>query len=132
VRLPSISRYGRALCLVALVAPAVADASRVRYLARGDRLCDPKEIACVAGTLRYHVNSRVLWLNGRLKTSPGPGTFAITIKGTTRQGFVRYAPLEIALRGRASEIVNFEMIPDDPDVENWEIERIEFVRDAED
>lgn len=120
-------RYGRALCLVVLLAPALADASRVVYLARGERLCDPERIACVAGTLQYHVNTRVLWLNGRLKTSPGPGTFEITVKGTTRQGFVRYAPLEVELRGRASEIVNFRMIPDDPDVENWQIDRVEFV-----
>jgi hypothetical protein len=84
-------------------------------------------VACVDGTLSYRVNTRVLWLNGRLKTSPGPGTLEITVRGTTRHGFVRYAPLEIQLHGHTSEIVNFRVIPGDADVENWQIDRIEYV-----
>jgi hypothetical protein len=51
----------------------------------------------------------------------------ITFTGATRLGFVRYAPMEIAVRGHASEIVNFRMVPDDPDVYDWQIERIEFL-----
>jgi hypothetical protein len=100
------------------------------YLARDARLCDAAEAACVVGTLRYDVSTRVLWLHGRLDTSPGPGTLTITVKGTTRLGYVRYAPLEVALRGQAPEIVNFRAIPDDPDVDNWRIDRIEYVRDS--
>ena len=113
--------------LIALLVCAPAVAARVVYLARTERLCDAERIACVDGTLTYRVNSRVLQLNGRLGTSPGPGTFVITLIGATRLGFVRYAPMEIAVRGHASEIVNFRMVPDDPDVYDWQIDRIEFV-----
>jgi hypothetical protein len=118
------SAYG----LTAFLLCASADAARVVYLARSERLCDAERVACVDGTLTYRVNSRVLWLNGRLGTSPGPGTFVITLTGATRLGFVRYSPMEISLRGKASEIVNFRMVPDDPDVYDWQIQRIEFVR----
>ena len=51
----------------------------------------------------------------------------ITLKGTTRLGYARYAPMEITLRGVASEIVDFHMIPDYPDVADWKIDRITFV-----
>ena len=114
------------LALTTLLAAAPVAAARVEYLARGERLCDGAALACVQGSLTYHVNTRVLWLRGRLKTSPGPGTFAILVRGTTRLGYVRYAPLEIALDGHASEIVDFQMIPDDPDVENWQIDSITY------
>jgi len=56
-----------------------------------------------------------------------PGVLQITVKGSNRLGHVRYAPMEIGLRGKASEIVDFEMIPDYPDVANWAIETIEYV-----
>jgi hypothetical protein len=114
------------LAVATLLAAAPAAASRVEYLARGERLCDAAELACVQGSLTYHVNTRMLWLRGRLKTSPGPGTFAILVRGTTRLGYVRYAPLEIALDGHWSEIVDFQMIPDDPDVYNWQIDSITY------
>ena len=117
----------RLLVFAMLLAAAPASASRVLYLARTERLCDMARIACVDGSLTYHVNTRVLWLNARLKSSPGPGTLAIRVKGTTRLGYVRYAPMEIVLDGHASEIVNYRMIPDDPDVENWQIDEIEYV-----
>jgi hypothetical protein len=118
--------------VIALLACAPADAARVLYLARAERLCDAERTACVDGTLTYRVNSRVLWLNGRLGTSPGPGAFVITLTGATRLGIVRYAPMEISLRGHSSEIVNFKMVPDDPDVYDWQIHRIEFIPERPD
>lgn len=122
-----MKRYALAIALLLAAAPVAA--SRVNYLARGERLCDRTELACFHGSLTYHVNTRVLWLNGRLKTSPGPGTLTILVRGTTRLGYVRYAPLEIALVGRASEIVDLQMIPDDPDVDNWQIDSIEYIKE---
>jgi hypothetical protein len=104
-------------------------ASRTNYLARGERLCDREELACVQGSLTYHVNTRLLWLNGRLKTSPGPGTLTILVRGTTRLGYVRYAALEIDLEGTWSEIVDFQMIPDNPDVYNWQIDSIQYLKE---
>jgi hypothetical protein len=119
------------LGLAAVLAATPVAAARFHYLAREERLCDAAEVACVYGSLTFHVNTRVLWLRGRLKTSPGPGTLAIRVRGTTRLGYVRYAPVEIDLDGRWSEIVDLQMIPDDPDVYDWQIDTIEYRRDAD-
>jgi hypothetical protein len=37
--------------------------------------------------------------------------------------------MEIEIRGRRSEIVDFKMIPDYPEVYDWALERIEFAAD---
>ena len=116
------------LAFAALLAATPVAAARFHYLAREELLCDPAELACVHGSLTFHVNTRVLWLHGRLKTSPGPGTLAIRVRGTTRLGYVRYAPIEIPLNGHWSEIVDFQMIPDDPDVYDWQIDNIEYLK----
>jgi hypothetical protein len=123
--------FGSSLALTTLLVATTVAASRIHYLARGERLCDAAELACVHGSFTFHVNTRVLWLHGRLKTSPGPGTLAIRVRGTTRLGYVRYAPVEIPLDGHWSEIVDFQMIPDDPDVYDWQIDGIEYRRDAD-
>jgi hypothetical protein len=120
--------FSAAIGVLVLLAPALAAASPLNYLMREERFCDAEGLACIYGSLTFRVNTRLLWLNGRLKTSPGPGTLTITVKGTTRLGHVRYAPMEIPLRGRANDIVDFEMIPDHPDVYNWQIEEIRYVR----
>jgi len=114
----------------ALLAPPAALASRTLYLARDEPLCDGPRTLCVDGTLTYDVNDRLFWLRGRVRATAVPGTLRITVKGTNRLGHVRYAPLEVPLRGRASEIVDFRMIPDHPDVANWAIDRVVFVPDA--
>jgi hypothetical protein len=119
------------LALATLLATTPVAAARFHYLAREERICDAAELACVHGSLTFHVNTRVLWLRGRLKTSPGPGTLAIRVRGTTRLGYVRYAPIEVPLDGNWSEIVDFQMIPDDPDVYDWQIDGIEYRRDAD-
>jgi hypothetical protein len=53
----------------------------------------------------------------------------IMVRGTTRLGYVRYAPLEIELEGTWSEIVDFQMIPDNPDVYNWQIDSIQYLKE---
>jgi len=115
------------LAVLALLVPGAALAARFLYLARDERLCDAAESICLEGTLGYDVNSRLLWLRARIAFAPGPGRLEIWLRGSNRLGHVRYAPMEIEVRGRTSEIVDFRMIPDYPDVENWQIERIEFV-----
>lgn len=114
----------------AVLAPSAALASRTLYLARDEPLCDGPRTLCIDGTLTYDVNDRLLWLRGRVRATAVPGTLRITVKGTNRLGHVRYAPLEVRLRGRASEIVDFRMIPDHPDVANWAIDRVDFVPDG--
>ncbi len=116
-----------AALLVLLALPPDAVASRLLYLARGELLCDVARTACLDGTLTYEVNERLLWLRGRMTTAAGAGTMQITVRGTNRLGHVRYAPMEIVLRGHAGEIVDFRMIPDHPDVADWTIDRIGFL-----
>jgi len=126
------SNRTRALLLAALLASAAAPASRTLYLAGSEVICDGERILCVDGTLTYDVNDRLLWLRGRVQATTVPGILQITVKGSNRLGHVRYAPMEIELRGRASEIVDYRMIPDYPDVENWSIDRIVFVPAVDD
>ena len=110
--------------LVLAAGPAVA--ATWDYLAEDELLCTPDEHTCIRGTLTFERNYRVLRLRGRVESAPGPGTFEITVIGTTRQGYNRWAPMEIDIRGRLSEIVDYKMIPDYPEVYEWKIERIEF------
>jgi hypothetical protein len=121
------STVASALVLVALLASIAALAARTLYLAEDELICDSERILCVDGTLGYDVNDRLLWLRGRVQSTTVPGVLQITVKGSNRLGHVRYAPMEIELRGHASEIVDFEMIPDYPDVANWSIDHIVFV-----
>jgi hypothetical protein len=113
--------------LLAVLTSAAALASRTLYLAREELICDATRIIFIDGSLGYDVNDRLLWLRGRVQASTVPGVLRITVRGSNRLGHMRFAPMEIGLRGRATEIVNFEMIPDYPDVANWSIDRIEFV-----
>ena len=118
---------GRVFTLLALLAAANVEASRTVYLASNEMLCATGEQACMVGTLTYDTNSRLLALHGRVQFAPGPGEFRITVKGTNRLGYVAFAPMEIDVRGKATEIIDFKMIPDYPDVDNWQIDHIEFV-----
>lgn len=124
---PEAVRIAVLALALALALPPAADAARLRYLARDEELCDGARLACVQGTLTYDGNPRLLWLRGRMTLAPGPGLLQITLRGTTRLGHVRYAPMEIELRGRSGEIVDFRMIPDHPDVADWAIDRIAFL-----
>ena len=118
---------GCVVALLALLAAADVEASRTIYLARNEALCATGGHACIKGTLSYDTNSRLLTLRGRVQFAPGPGEFRITVKGSNRLGHVAFAPMEIKVRGKPTEIVDFKMIPDHPDVENWQIDHIEFV-----
>ena len=113
--------------LLAALASTAALASRTLFLAREELLCDADRIICIHGTLTYDVNDRLLWLRGRVQAAAVPGVLRITVRGSNRLGHERFAPMEIALRGRATEIVDFRMVPDWPDVANWSIDRIDFL-----
>jgi len=119
------------LGLLVALASAPSLASRTLYLARDDLICDGERIICIAGVLSYDVNDRLLWLRGRVQFATVPGLLQITLRGSNPLGHARYAPMEIQLRGRATEIVDFKMIPDYPDVANWAIDRIVFLPDKE-
>lgn len=112
--------------LLASLASTAALASRTLFLAREELICDAGRVICIDGTLSYDVNDRLLWLRGRVQATAVPGVLVITLRGSNRLGHLRFAPMEVALRGTATEIVDFRMIPDHPDVANWSIDRIEF------
>jgi hypothetical protein len=83
-------------------------------------------IHAVPAIRTYDANARLLWLRGRVGSAPGPGLMTIVVRGTSRLGHVRFAPFEVGLRGRRTEIVDHRMIPDHPDVDNWTIHRVTF------
>lgn len=119
------NRFSLALLLL-VIAATNARASQIHYLKRNERFCDLDELLCVYGTLRYDVNPRLLRLWGRVQTSPGRGLLRIRLAGNNRLGHRRTTEMEIQLRGTASEIIEFKMIPDHPDIYNWEITTIRF------
>ena len=116
--------------LVALACALPALAGPTLYVERGGLLCDTDKTVCLRGTLIYEPNPRLLRLRARVQFAPGPGELRIMMTGTNRGGDRRYAPMEITLRGKYSEIVDFKMIPDHPDVNAWEIDRISFEPDS--
>ena len=101
------------------------------YLFHNERVCDTDGVFCLRGTMSYHANPRLLKLNARVQLAPGPGTLRFRLSGTNQLGHLRFAPFEVRVRGRYSEIINHKMIPDYPDVEGWTIERVEFVADED-
>ena len=115
---------------VLLFGTAPTLAGPLRYLARDELLCEPARAACVRATLTYEKNDRLLRLRGRVMSAPGPGLIQITLTGTTRQGHRRFAPMEITIRGRPTELLDFKMIPDYPDVYDWMIDRVAFTPTA--
>lgn len=124
-------RVGRLAALALGCLPA-AVAGPLLYVERGGLLCDTAETVCLRGTLTYQPNERLLRLRGRVQFAPGPGELRILMTGENRRGDRRYAPMEITLRGKYSEIVDFKMIPDHPDVDAWQIDRISFAPEGED
>jgi len=102
------------------------------YLFENERICDTHKVLCFRGTLSYESNPRLLRLNARVRTDPGPGLLRISLTGTNELGHRRFAPFEVRVRGRYSEIIDHKMIPDHPDVQGWEVERIEFIADEAD
>jgi len=120
------ARVARLAGALALSCALSAEASRVLYLARDTVLCDRAQATCVNATLTYAVNERLLWLRGRVQSAPGPGVLQIMLRGSNRLGHVRYAPMEVPLRGNTTQIIDFRTIPDHPDVANWAIDDILF------
>lgn len=121
----NLTRTARALAVLLIgVVPALP--GPLSYLARDELLCEPSQTTCLRATLTWEANERLLRLRGRVQSASGPGVLQIIVTGTTRQGYRRYAPMEIEIRGRPTEIVDFKMIPDHPDVYDWLIDRVAF------
>jgi len=113
-------------CAALLLITLPLRAGNYYYLLRNERFCDQEEQLCIRGTLSYEVNPRLLRLSGRVKKSPGRGRLRIRLAGTNKLEHRRTTEMEIQLRGNLSEIVDFKMIPDHPDIANWEVISIEY------
>ena len=113
------------VCLFAVTAPATGRDD----LFRDARVCDAGGSFCIRGTLTYEPNPRLLRLRARVQTAPGAGLLRMTLSGKNRLGQRRYAPFEVRVRGRRSEIIDHKMVPDYPDTLSWAVERVEFVAD---
>ena len=112
--------------LLMLLATIAAAGPRDHLTEKNATLCDRDNLVCVRGTLTYHRNPRMFELRSRVIRASGPGLLRFRVVGQNSLGHVRRATVEVRIRGRASEIVNTRMIPDWPDVNDWEIETISF------
>ena len=125
------TRRSIVLGLAALALAVPLNAGPIDYLFRDERVCDDNLDFCLFGTLSYESNPRLLRLRARVRKAPGPGLLRIRLRGETRQGFTRLAPMELRVRGNPTEIINHKMIPDFPDAEFWTVQRVEFVPDSD-
>lgn len=101
------------------------------YVFRDERVCDKEKVFCLQGTLTYESNPRLLTLRARVRKAPGPGLLRLLLTGANSQGHARYAPFEVRVRGKLSEIINHKMIPDYPDTEYWTVDSVDFVAEDE-
>ena len=113
----------------ALLVLTAAHAGPRDYLFQNERVCDSDRVFCLRGTLSYHSNPRLLRLRARVQTAPGPGLLRIGLSGANQLGHRRFAPFEVRIRGHYSEIIDHKVIPDYPDVQEWVVERVDFVAD---
>ena len=113
----------------ALLVLTAAHAGPRIYLFQNERVCDSDRVFCLRGTLSYHSNPRLLRLRARVQTAPGPGLLRIGLSGANQLGHRRFAPFEVRIRGHYSEIIDHKVIPDYPDVQEWVVERVDFVAD---
>ncbi len=112
------------LILFSPTEPAVA--SETHYLFRHEIVCSRDEAICIRGTLSFDVNPRLLRLRGRVQNATGSGLLRIRLTGANRLGHRRTTEIELFLRGTHSEIIDHKMIPDYPDIENWEVVSISY------
>jgi len=113
--------------LLLITEPTVA--SETHYLIRNKVFCSSNDEICIRGTLSYEVNPRLLRLRGRVQSATGSGLLRIRLIGMNQLGHRHPTEMELSLRGNHSEIINYKMIPDHPDVADWEITSISYELD---
>jgi len=107
-------------------------ASETHYLIRNKTFCSSNEEICIRGTLSYEINPRLLRLRGRVQSTTGPGLLRIRLIGMNRLEHRHTAEMELSLRGNHSEIINYKLIPDHPDVADWEVISISYELESAD
>lgn len=112
---------GLTVGIIFLLITGPTTASETHYLIRNKLFYSSNEKICIRGTLSYEVNPRLLHLRGRVQSVSGPGLLRIHLLGKNLLGHQHSTEMELSLRGNHSEIINFKMIPDYPDVVSWEV-----------
>ena len=120
-----------ACCMAIFLITTNALASDRLYLKNDEVFCDTSKTLCLYGSFTYRVNSRIVGLNARVQKQTGPGEIYIVLSGRNRQEQLRRAEIRIQIRGTHSEIIDYKMRPDAPDVSAWELSLFEFVPDSE-
>lgn len=126
---------GPAIVLAAAAWLAVAQASSapgLRFLLRDGRVCDADRVMCLAASITYEPNDRLLSLHGRVAATGPAGVFVVVFAGHARDGTRRYAEMRIPLDGHYSEIARHRMIPDWPEVTDWALDHARFEPRGED
>jgi hypothetical protein len=114
------------LILQLSIVSAVSAAQR-QYLKKNETFCDSSGVLCLHGSLTFLVNSSIISLRARVQKQTGPGVIKIVLTGSNRQDFFRRTEFEITIRGKHSEIINYQMGPDAPDVYQWSLASFDFV-----
>ncbi len=115
------SLLGLTVGIIFILITGPTAASETHYLIRNKLFRSSNEAICIRGTLSYAANPRLLRLRGRVQSASGSGLLRIHLLGKNLLGHQHSTEMELSLRGNHSEIINFKMIPDYPDVVSWEI-----------
>ena len=117
-----------AALLAAFPAPGDGAAPGLRFLVRGEKLCDATGVMCLRASITWEPNARLLELYGRVIASVEPGTLVLVFRGHQRDGTVRYTEMSIPLNGRYSEIARDKIIPDWPEIDDWSFDHGRYER----
>jgi len=101
------------------------------YLKKNEVFCDTSKKLCLYGSITYRVNARIVSLNARVQKQTGPGDIYMILSGRNRQYDLRRTEIRIRIRGTHSEIIDYKMRPDAPDVSEWNLSLFEFVQDSD-
>ena len=114
-----------------LGSPSIA-AGRTEYLLRNETFCSSNKEICVKGSLSYTHGTGTVKLHGRVKSVKGPGLLLVSLTGTDKFGRTRFFDLEVAIRGKRTEIVDYERFTGARDVESWELSEVIYYLEVDD
>lgn len=120
------------LCVSSFLASPSIAAGRTEYLLRNETFCSSNEAICIKGSLSYTHGTGTVKLHGRVKSAKGPGLLRVSLTGADRFGRTRFFVLEVTIRGKRTEIVDYERFTGARDVESWELSEILYDLEVDD
>lgn len=82
--------------------------------------------------MSYTHGTGTVKLHGRVKSAKGPGLLRVSLTGADRFGRTRFFVLEVTIRGKRTEIVDYERFTGARDVESWELSEILYDLEVDD